>query len=132
MVDYQEFSDDLELSDGFFEGWPRPPGKKAHRAILQESYRSIVALDGKKIIGFITAVSDGILSACIPLLEVLPEHRGRGIGGQLVKRMLQSLDGLYMIDLACDPELQPFYEKLGFRPARAMIKRNYDSLKDLQ
>lgn len=46
--------------------------------------------------------------------------------------MLQSLDGLYMIDLACDPELQPFYEKLGFRPARAMIKRNYDSLKDLQ
>jgi hypothetical protein len=31
-----------------------------------------------------------------------------------------------MVDLVCDPDLQPFYERLGFRPYTAMVIRNYD------
>jgi hypothetical protein len=31
-----------------------------------------------------------------------------------------------MIDLMCDPAVQPFYERLGMRPVIGMVVRNYD------
>ena len=65
-------------------------------------------------IGIETAISDGHLAAYIPLLEVLPAYRNRGVGSQLIKMMLDQLEGLYMIDLRCDEQLEPFYERLGF------------------
>jgi ribosomal protein S18 acetylase RimI-like enzyme len=78
------------------------------------------------VVGFITAISDGVLAAYIPLLEVLPEYRGRGIGKELVRRMLDRLGDLYAIDLMCDPEVQSFYASLGMRPATGMMIRNYE------
>jgi precorrin-8X/cobalt-precorrin-8 methylmutase len=73
----------------------------------------VLAVEGARVIGFATAISDGVLSAYVPLLEVLPEHQGRGIGTELMRRLLIRLGGLYMVDLACDEELAPFYERLG-------------------
>lgn len=123
--------DAVELGEGFFQGWPNPPGWETHRQILRSSYRAIVAIDedAGKIVGFINAVSDGVLSAYIPLLEVLPEYRGQGIGSELVRRMLAELSDLYMVDLLCDEELVPFYEKLGMFRARGMMKRNIKAIK---
>lgn len=115
----------LELADGFFEGWPNPPSSETHWRLLENSYCSVLAIDNGRIVGFINAISDGVLSAYVPLLEVLPEYRGRGIGRELVERLLSELDHLYMIDLSCDDDLVPFYEALEMRPACAMIKRNY-------
>ena len=78
--------------------------------------------DGADVVaGFITAITDSVLAAYIPLLEVLPSYRGRGIGRRLVERMLERLRGLYMIDLMCDAELQPFYGKLGMTPATGVM-----------
>ena len=70
------------------------------------------------------AISDGELAAHIPLLEVLPEHRHRGIGTELVRRMLDKLDGLAMIDLTCDAELVPYYERFGMLRVSGMVMRN--------
>lgn len=39
--------------------------------------------------------------------------------------MLAELDGIYMIDLMCDLELQPYYSKQGLHPATGMVHRNY-------
>ena len=75
--------------------------------------------------GYITALSDGVLSSYIPHLEVLPAHRRQGIGSQLVRELLDQLDGIYMVDLMCDPDVQPFYQALGLQPSSGMIRRNY-------
>ena len=40
--------------------------------------------------------------------------------------MLERLRELYMIDLLCDPPLQPFYERLGMQRAHGMLVRNYE------
>lgn len=64
------------------------------------------------------------VSAYISQLELLAEHRGRGIGSALVRAMLERLDGLYMIDLICDADVQPFYARLGLTPWTAMIRRD--------
>lgn len=39
--------------------------------------------------------------------------------------MLQELDEIYMIDLCCDEDLIPYYEKFGMIRSNAMLLRNY-------
>lgn len=130
MISYKTYTDDLnqlEIGQGFFDGWPNPPSKEKHRKILEKSYKALVAIDedSNKIIGFINAVSDGVLSAYIPLLEVLPEYQNQGIGSELVKKMLEELKDFYMVDLCCDESLQEFYKKFGMMKSQGMICRNY-------
>lgn len=74
----------------------------------------------------ITAITDGVLAADIPHLEVLPVWQGRRIGSERVRRMLDRLRDLSMIDLMCHTELQPYYERFGFRRSQGMVIRNYD------
>lgn len=37
----------------------------------------------------------------------------QGIGHKLVTRILEELDGVYMIDMMCDEGRQPYYDKFG-------------------
>lgn len=132
MVEYRVYDsslDRVDLSDGFFEGWPNPPSKVVHRAILTNSYKSFVAIDinANQIVGFINVISDGVLSAYIPLLEVVPAYRNRGVGRSLLQLAISSCQNLYMIDLLCDKEMIPFYEKEGMHRAEAMLSRNYQN-----
>lgn len=126
---YTEELDGLKMGQGFFEGWPNPPNEQIHRKILKGSYLSLVAVDTDKrcIVGFINAISDGVLSAYIPLLEVLPAYRKQGIGALLVKRVLDELSHIYMVDLCCDQELQDYYARLGMVKSHGMILRNYQA-----
>ena len=95
---------------GFFQGWPNPPSPETHLRLLQQSNYVVLAVDDdtRQVVGFVTAVSDGVLSAYIPLLEVLPAYRSAGVGSELMRCLLDQLGHLYMVDLLCDPELQPF------------------------
>lgn len=115
------------LQGGFFVGWPDPPSPGTHYRILANSAAIVLAriADGT-VVGFITAVSDHVSCAYIPHLEVLPAYLGQGIGSELVRQMIEKLRHLYMIDLVCDPSLQPFYERFGMRPVVGMVVRNYD------
>jgi GNAT superfamily N-acetyltransferase len=116
------------MLDGFFDGWPQPPSPETHLAILQNSAFVLLAIDDDtgRVIGFINAISDGVLCAYIPLLEVLPDWRQQGIGKELTRRMLERLEGFYMVDLLCDEPVRPFYESAGMSPATAMRIRHYD------
>jgi len=112
---------------GFFEGWANPPSAATHLAILQNSYRAFVAVDKEcnRVVGFINAVSDGILTAYIPLLEVVKSYQGMGIGSNLVKLMLAELENMYMIDICHDAELSTFYAKFGTFRGHASLFRNF-------
>lgn len=122
---YMPSMDTVEIADGFFDGWPNPPSKAVHRKILENSYLSIVAIEGNRIVGFVNIVSDGVLSAYIPLLEVVKDYQGQGIGKKLVEEALAATKDLYMIDVACDDDVVPFYEKFGMMKSNSMIFRNY-------
>lgn len=127
-----EYKTDIENIDslhleGFFEGWSTHPDKEGLLDILKNSSRRIIAIEDSRVVGFITAVTDGSFSAYIPLLEVLPEYRERGIGSDLVKKMLETLADFYMVDVVCDEALNGFYEKFGMKKANAMSIRNYQN-----
>ncbi len=42
--------------------------------------------------------------------------------------MLALLEGTYMVDLCCDEELVPFYERFGMRRLAGMGLRDLDAL----
>ncbi|HCS23383.1 MAG TPA: GNAT family N-acetyltransferase, partial [Rhodospirillaceae bacterium] len=51
-------------------------------------------------------------------VAVLKEHRSRGVGGVLMKYILQELSkagDIQLFKLSAQAEAVPFYEKLGFR-----------------
>ncbi|MGH3427694.1 MAG: GNAT family N-acetyltransferase, partial [Terriglobales bacterium] len=43
-----------------------------------------IAVEADRVVGFVNAISDGIATAFIPWLEVVPHRQGRGIGAALM------------------------------------------------
>lgn len=129
MIEYRESLAGISAQQvgGFFVGWSSPPSRETFFRILNGSHAFIIAVDAETgcVAGFVNAISDGILSAYIPLLEVLPAYQGRGIGSELTSRLTARLKGLYMLDVVCDSHLEGFYRRAGFSPALGMIRRNY-------
>lgn len=129
MIEYRNTLDGVKASQlaGFFVGWPNPPQPATHLRMLQGASALTLAVDDTtgQVVGFAYAVSDGVLTAFIPLLEVLPDYQRQGIGSELIQKLVTQLDHLYSIDLMCDPEIQPFYARLGWRAGTGMMLRHY-------
>ena len=127
---YQDSLDGITrdmLLGGFFEGWRKPLTPEQHLQVLSNSAEIVLALDSEtsQVVGHVNALSDGLQAAFIPLLEVIPAYQNRGIGSELMRRMLDKLSGIYGVDLMCDPKLQPFYERFGLQRSVGMLRRNY-------
>ena len=129
MIEYTDTTEGIspEMLTGFFEGWKKPHAPEQHLAILNNSDHVVLGIDAAehRVVGFITALTDGVQSAFIPLLEVLPNYRNQGIGSTLVSKMLEKLKGIPAINLTCDPQMQKFYAKFGMTPSVEMIIRDY-------
>lgn len=130
MIRYTNSTDGIAARDlrGFFVGWRSSPSEETLLRILMGSSDKVLAIDDDtgRVVGFINALSDGVLTAYIPLLEVLPDYQGKGIGSKLVRKMTDKLASYYMVDLVCDDSVKPFYERLGFRGLSAMCIRRYE------
>jgi predicted N-acetyltransferase YhbS len=112
--------DDL---DGFFVGWPSPPAPEARLALLRGSDHVVLARDAGRVVGFVTALTDGVLMAYLPLLEVLPAYQQAGVGTGLVNRVLDELGDLYGVDVCCDDDVVPYYRRFGFQQVNGMVLR---------
>ena len=126
-MEYTDNIGDIDSTQlqGFFVGWKSPLTPERHYDLLRGSTHFIVALDGEKAVGFITALTDGVNSSFIPLLEVLPDYQNRGIGSELFRRILVKLEDISNIDLMCDPEMQPFYERFNMIRGVGMMIRKH-------
>jgi len=129
MINYQKdlFNISESQLEGFFVGWSSPLSTAQHFKILENSQYLVLALDTNthQVIGFINALSDDINFAFIPMLEVLPNYRNKGIGSQMMTIMLEQLTPINCVDLTCDENLQGFYQRFSMLKSNGMILRKY-------
>jgi GNAT superfamily N-acetyltransferase len=130
-VEYSTDAAGVAESDlgGFFVGWPAPPSPAQRVALLRGAAHVVLARVDGRLAGFVTALSDGVLCASIPLLEVRPELQRQGLGRELVRRVLAELGPLYAVDLCCDDDLVGYYAALGFAKVNGMVRRNPAALR---
>ena len=128
MIEYTDSLDGVtsDMLQRFFVGWRSPRTPEEHLEILKGSDLVVLAIDTEaaRVVGFVTALTDGVQAAFVPLLEVLPGSQGRGIGSELMRRMLTLLGPIPCVALTCDPELQAFYRRLGMIPSVGMVLRH--------
>ena len=115
-----------EQAEGFFVGWPNPPTAATLLSLLAASDVVVLAMENDRLVGYVTAISDGVLFSFVSSLEVLPGYQGRSIGAELMRRVLEALGDVYATDLVCDAGVVPFYEKQGLRHLEGMGIRRYD------
>ena len=84
-----------------------------HQALLG-SHSLVTAWDGPRLVGLGNAISDGCLVVYYPHLLVLPDYQRRGIGAELMRRLLARYDGFHQHILVADGRALEFYGKCGF------------------
>lgn len=82
---------------------------------VSHSETVISAWDDKKLIGIMTAVSDGDMNVFFPYLLINEDYRGKHIGRTIVSMMLKRYRNYYRKVLVCDRDKAGFYEKSGFK-----------------
>lgn len=96
-------------------GWNRMQRDLADPRLTR--YLHLCAFDGDRLIGYAEVVSNGVTDAYIQDVMVRPDWQRRGVGTQLMERVLLRLkaEGVYMVSVIYGEEsLRPFYEKFGF------------------
>jgi ribosomal protein S18 acetylase RimI-like enzyme len=85
---------------------------------LRASWSTVSAYESGRLVGFGRTLSDGVLYAVLFDVIVHPEFQRRGIGREIVKRLVGGCRaaGIRDIQLFSAPGKIRFYERLGFQP----------------
>lgn len=116
-IDYRE-DKDIDAGDlkDLFTSVEWESGKYPQRlqsAIAKSDY-VVTAWDGDRLIGLMSALSDGFMTAYFPYLVVRPEYQKRGIGTTIVQKVLENYRSCGRKVLIAYDDAAPFYEKCGF------------------
>lgn len=106
-------------------GWERRTADRDRLAQLVRGSMFVVsAWEGDRLVGFARAISDGATNAYISTVAVLPEYQKRGIGREIVRRLIADRDGIQFV-LHANERAYPFYLRLdvGFEPFENVLVR---------
>ena len=106
-------------------GWERRTTDRDRLAqLVRGSLYVVSAWDGERLVGFARAISDGATNAYISTVAVLPEYQQRGIGRELIQRLIADRDGIQFV-LHANERAYPFYLHLdlGFEPFDNVLAR---------
>jgi GNAT superfamily N-acetyltransferase len=85
------------------------------KLVFGNSMFRVFAFDGGCLVGAGRALADGRDCSYLCDIAVLPGHSGRGLGKQIVERLVRLSDGHRKIILYAVPGRESFYEAAGFR-----------------
>jgi len=100
-------------------GWSSADKPDALHKGLLASHSLVTAWDADALVGLGNAISDGHLVVYFPHMVVRPDYQGRGIGTELMNRMMARYRGFHQQALIADGRAIDFYKKLGFVRAGA-------------
>jgi len=106
------YTDSLEgvtadMLAGLHVGWPKPPSPATHLKSLRNMNAVMLAIDDEtgRVVGFVSGMTDETLILFIWDIEVRPEYQGKGIGSELLRRLLDTCGDLYQVNLHTDTNL---------------------------
>lgn len=115
-------------------GWPGIVEKGARKIAeaLSNSWYLVCAYEGDRLVGSGRIVSDGAHQALICDLIVLPEYQGRGIGSEILTRLLKKCRDrdITMVSLFAAQGKSGYYTRFGFEerphdaPGMRWVKRD--------
>lgn len=89
------------------------------------SWYIVYAFEGQKLVGMGRVISDGVITGVICGLGVHPDYQSRGIGRQILQRLVEHWEKSRVFpQLMCEEGLEPYYEKLGFQRFTIGMKKN--------
>jgi GNAT superfamily N-acetyltransferase len=100
------------ICDVSYWGKGRPRGTQDR--LIDEASRVVGLYDGERQIGFCRAFTDGLSLAYLADVYVLAEYRGRGLGEELVREMIENGPFAGVKWLLHTSDMHPLYRKFGF------------------
>ena len=85
------------------------------KTVFANSIFKCFVFDDTKLVGAGRVLADGFYSAYLCDIVVLPSHQRKGIGKQIMERLVALSKSHEKIILYAVPGKEPFYEKFGFR-----------------
>lgn len=115
-------SDQIRQITGLYRSagwWDRgmPDDPSMVRQIINGSHCFMIATEDEKIVGMGRAISDHASDSYIQDLTVINSYRGKGIGAEILKRLIARLeeDGIKWIGLIAEGNSDDFYSHFGFK-----------------
>ena len=105
--------------------WARDRPRETVERLIREATRVVGLYEGERQIGFARTVSDGQSFAYLADVYVLPEHRGSGLGIELVREAVDNSPFADRRWLLHTEDAHALYEKLGFaKPSYKLMERD--------
>jgi ribosomal protein S18 acetylase RimI-like enzyme len=128
MVVYRPLQpDDYEAVQMFLtdNGWAgRVSDVERFRAMLDGADRTVIALEGVRVVGFARALCDGVSNGYISMVAVAEDLRRQGIGRRLVEYLMQGdNEGDITWVLRAGRDSRGFWERLGFTASDIAMER---------
>ena len=119
-VDVDAVHDYLANRSYWAEGRPRETVER----LIREAQRVVGLYDGDRQVGFARAFSDGVSLVYLADVYVLPEYRGRGLGTELVREMVERGPLKDVRWVLHTRDAHALYRKVGFdAPTERVMER---------
>ena len=96
--------------------WSAERTQDGIQAMLKHTPVHVSAWSGDTVVGFARAITDTQYRAIIDDVIVDDQHRGRGVGTELMNRVTSQVSHLDEVYLFCHPDAIDFYRRYGFEP----------------
>ena len=104
--------------------WATGRARDTQDRLIAKAARVVGLYDGGRQVGFARAATDGVSFAYLADVYVLPKYRGRGLGEELVREMVERGPLAHLKWLLHTSDMHPLYRKLGFgEPSAKVMER---------
>lgn len=95
-------------------GWDHTPG--TYNRVLKGVYTYFTARENKKLVGFVSVISDGAADAFLVDLMVHPDFQSQGLGMELVQQAVKCSKsiGVQCVHVTFNESEKEFFRKCGF------------------